>query len=110
MTIKKRLGACGLLLVSLLVGCSDDGEEKETGKSWQCDGSQEIAACTCYYDEPINFANPVAECTKAIGNAARCCKSGAGAATPNCVCASGNDVGCPAGYQEVEKCSGLPPE
>lgn len=109
MRMHNGFGACGLLVVSLVVACGDDAEEKGTGKSWQCDKSQDIAACACYYDEPINFANPVAECTKAIGNGARCCKS-AGGATPNCVCASGNDVGCPTGTQEVEKCSGLPPE
>ncbi len=101
------VGAFGLMA---LVACSDDGEDKPAGKSWQCDASQDIAACACYFDDPINFSNPVAECTKAIGNGARCCKSGADAATPNCVCASGNDLGCTPGTQEVEKCSGLPPE
>jgi hypothetical protein len=102
------MACCGILLVA---GCgsSDSGDDDDgSGKSWQCDKSTEISACTCYYDVHVNFANPVSECTPAIGNAAKCCKADAGATTPNCTCSSGYDVGCPAATTEVDKCSGMP--
>jgi hypothetical protein len=103
-------GLIACLASVLIAACgSSDSEDGGGGKSWQCDKSTDVAACTCYYDAPINFVNPASECTPAVGNAARCCRSGADVSVPNCTCHTAYDVGCPGGTTEVDKCSGLPP-
>lgn len=100
------------LLLAALTGCSgDDGEEKPA-KSWQCEIDEADLRCTCTFEEPINYANPVEECSAPVGSSARCCKAGAGVTTiPMCSCSLDDyEAGCPAGWQERASCSGLPSE
>ena len=101
------LGLTGVCL-SLIGACSsDDSGKAGDGKSWQCDRSTDVVACTCTYDSSsLKYANPVDECSAAIGAGVQCCRSPADAMYPMCTCIA---AACSAGWTEVYKCSGLPP-